>query len=169
MLPNNEMFELLNKIAVNEQSPWLEKAKFRSENRAWLKLSSTIAVSMLFAMDELNLSQKDLADRMGISAQQVNKWVKGKENFTLETITRIESALNIKLIEVPKENEPEVTKFFYVRQTSIIESNNNPLINQHSTFFDGITPSQFITFKSINEPQKEDYIPVSNIEAVMAA
>ena len=38
---------------------------------------------------------------MGVSAQYINKIVKGSENLSLETISKIERALNIRLIEVP--------------------------------------------------------------------
>ena len=37
---------------------------------------------------------------MNVSPQQVNKWVKGKENFTLETLSRLEEALEIKLLAI---------------------------------------------------------------------
>jgi transcriptional regulator with XRE-family HTH domain len=44
-------------------------------------------------------SQKQLAENMKVSAQQINKIVKGKENLTLETISKLENALGIVLIE----------------------------------------------------------------------
>ena len=47
------------------------------------------------------MSQKKLADKMGVSPQYINKVVKGKENLTLETITKIEQILGIILINVP--------------------------------------------------------------------
>ena len=45
-------------------------------------------------------SQKDLADMMGVSPQQVNKMVRGSENLTLETISKVEKALGIQLMEI---------------------------------------------------------------------
>ena len=38
---------------------------------------------------------------MGVSPQHISKIVKGQENLTLETITKLESALNVILVEVP--------------------------------------------------------------------
>ena len=49
---------------------------------------------------KLNISQKDLADLLGLLPQQVNKWVKGKENLTLETIAKLEKALDFQLLNI---------------------------------------------------------------------
>lgn len=92
--------EKLAKIVSGESSDWLEEVKWRRENRAWLKRSQAIAIKVLMRLDDLKMSQKKLAERMGVSAQLVNKWVKGKENLTLETISKLEYHLGIQLIEV---------------------------------------------------------------------
>ncbi len=52
---------------------------------------------VLDALQEQNLSQKELATRMKISLRQVNNMVKGKENMTLETISNLELALGIRI------------------------------------------------------------------------
>lgn len=88
------------KLVSQEKSGWLEKAKWRENNHTWLEKSAWIAIKILKALKEQQLSQKDLAEKMQVSAQYVNKIVKGSENFSLETITKLERALNIQLIEV---------------------------------------------------------------------
>lgn len=105
--------EKLAKIVAKEPSKWLEDAKWRAENRAWLNRSFAIALKVLTRIDELNITQKELAERMGVSPQQVNKLVRGKENLTLETISKLEKALDMKLVEVvgeKKEVMPYTTK-----------------------------------------------------------
>lgn len=89
----------LSKLAPDQPSNWKEKAKYRRENREWLKISATIAVRVLETLKAQNLSQKDLADRMQVSPQQISKIVKGQENLTLETISNLEKALGIRIIE----------------------------------------------------------------------
>lgn len=42
---------------------------------------------------------------MNVSPKQVNKWVKGKENFTLETLSRIEETLKITLLAMDTQEE----------------------------------------------------------------
>lgn len=95
----------LEKIASGRPSNWMEQARFRRENKAWLKKSAFIALKVLNALKDQGLSQKDLAEKMGISPQQINKIVKGHENLTLETIANLEKALGIFII---KEDQDEV-------------------------------------------------------------
>lgn len=91
--------EKLSKLPSGETSQWKEKAKFRQDNEAWLKQSAAIAVKVLSALKSKELTQKQLAERMGVSPQQVNKIVKGQENLTLETISKLEQVLGIDIIE----------------------------------------------------------------------
>ena len=54
-------------------------------------------MEILEALRAKNMSQKDLAAKLGVSAQQVNKIVKGTENLTLETKHDLQRALGVKL------------------------------------------------------------------------
>ncbi len=96
-MTNKEKFLAL----VSEQdSSVLEQIKWRRENRSWLNRSQAVALKVLRTLREKGLSQKDLAEKLSVSPQQVNKWVKGNENFTFETIAKLESALNIELMSI---------------------------------------------------------------------
>lgn len=53
---------------------------------------------VLEALKAQMLTQRDLAEKMNVSPQQINKIVKGQENLTLETITNLELALGIHII-----------------------------------------------------------------------
>ena len=57
-----------------------------------------IAMKMLDRMEELGLTQKMLAERMGCSQQYVSKVLRGRENLSLETLCKIENALNLQII-----------------------------------------------------------------------
>lgn len=65
------------------------------------------------------MSQKDLADKMGVSAAYVGKLLKGKENLTLETICKIQAALDENIINVTR---PYMTKQVLTYTTSIVVS-----------------------------------------------
>ena len=97
--------EKIKALAANETSTWLEDAKARQANKDWAKRSFKIAVRILReirAQKPINgMTQRKLAEAMGVSAQYINKVVKGKENLTLETISKIEQVLGISLVEVP--------------------------------------------------------------------
>ena len=82
--------------------------RFRYENKSWLRESKRIAIKVLIALMEQNMSQKALAEQMGVSPQYVNKLVKGKENFTLETLVKLQNSLDISLLADSHEHNSDV-------------------------------------------------------------
>ena len=79
-------------------STWREEAEWRRDNWSWLRHSQRIAVKVLLQMKRLDLTQNALAERMNCSQQYVSKILKGRENMSLETLTKLENALGICLI-----------------------------------------------------------------------
>lgn len=71
------------------------------ENPLWLKKSAEIAFRISTALQDLQITQSELGQRLNVSRQHINKIVKGQENLTLETIARIEEVLNVSLISIP--------------------------------------------------------------------
>lgn len=51
------------------------------------------------AMDEQKVTQSMLASRIGCSQQYVSNLLKGSSNMTLETISKIEDALEIDIVK----------------------------------------------------------------------
>ena len=92
--------DLLDKLSDGIVSNWHEKAEWRRRNADWLNKSAQIAVSVLEQLRIMGMSQKELANAMGVTPQYVNKVVRGNENLTLETICKLESILGISLIEI---------------------------------------------------------------------
>ena len=68
------------------------------QNKSWLRHSQRIAVRMLEKMDELSMTQKQLADMMGCSLQYVSKVLKGQENLSLETMSKIANCLKLSIL-----------------------------------------------------------------------
>lgn len=91
----------LEDFASSTPSRWRENAIYRLENSRWLRRSQKIAMEMLDRMDFLGVNQKELAKRMGCTPQYVSKILKGKENLSLETISKIEEALEMEFQSVP--------------------------------------------------------------------
>ena len=79
-------------------SRWRENAEWRMKNRSWLRYSQRIARMMLDKMEEMNMSQKQLSELMDCSQQYVSKVLKGQENRSLETISKIEACLGIQIL-----------------------------------------------------------------------
>ena len=78
---------------------WREKAAWRNASKSWLRYSQRIAMMMLDKIEELGLTQKALAERMSCSHQYVSRVLKGTENLSIETISKIESALELEILE----------------------------------------------------------------------
>ena len=60
-------------------------------------LQGIIAARITIKRRELGLSQKQLAEEMGVSQALVSRWEKGETNYTLETLIRIASRLGIEM------------------------------------------------------------------------
>jgi len=63
-----------------------------------LRYSQHIALLMQDKMNKMNLTQKELASQMSVSQQYVSKILKGHENFSLETLAKIEDILHINIL-----------------------------------------------------------------------
>jgi transcriptional regulator with XRE-family HTH domain len=117
-----EIIAKLNTLTKGNKSQWSEDATFRADNQEWLRKSQAIALKILRKLRENKTNQiapsnqVQLANQLGVSAQQVSKWVKGKENFTLETIAKLEAVLSISLMET---NKPQTN---ILNRTSFIEN-----------------------------------------------
>ena len=96
----NDLKERIDRVAGGRPSAWMAEALWFEENRRWLDRSAEIALCVLAALQEKHMSQKDLAAVMGVSSQYVSKILKGTENLTLETISKLEGALGVSLLKV---------------------------------------------------------------------
>lgn len=83
----------------NVPSNWKEKAQWRRDNDYWLKYSQFITLQVLKAMEEQAVTQIQLAQKLKCSQQYVSNLLKGSSNMTLETIAKLENALNLDLIK----------------------------------------------------------------------
>lgn len=90
--------EFLETHKSETSSTWREEAEWRRENWSWLRHSQMIAVKVLLQMKLLGLTQKALAERMNCTQQYVSKILKGRENMSLDTLSKLEDALGINLI-----------------------------------------------------------------------
>jgi DNA-binding Xre family transcriptional regulator len=147
-MKNKSAFEIIDAYAIDDTSGYLEKAKWRAENDKWLVRSASVAVLILMKLrknKEENIfprSQVELADKMGISSQRVNIIVKGQENFTFKTISEIEKALNIALMDVFL-REDDSTDY------NIESFTNNQMVSLlHPAVFGKIIPVPVISVKN---------------------
>lgn len=91
--------EHLNSHQSATPSKWRDNAQWRRDNERWLKYARFITMKIMRAMDEQSVTQVVLAQRMGCTQQYVSNLLKGSSNMTLETISRLEDALGIDIIQ----------------------------------------------------------------------
>lgn len=95
----NKIVEKLEKYASPTPCKWREVFEYMNANDSWLRYSQEIAMQMLDRMEELCINQNQLAERMGCSRQYISKVLKGRENLSLETLYKIEKALDISILK----------------------------------------------------------------------
>ena len=90
----------LKEISSPAEEDWFKIAEEWEKEDLYLEKSTKIAVSVLTILRERGITKQSLAESMGVSAQYISKIVKGSENLTLETIAKLEKALNVDLVSV---------------------------------------------------------------------
>ena len=92
--------EVLDSLVSSTPSKWREEAEWRRANRQWLRKSQEIAMTILECMASKKMTQKQLSEKMGVSAQYVSRILKGSENLSLETISKIENVLETEILTI---------------------------------------------------------------------
>lgn len=72
-------------------------ASLDDEELALSVFQGLISAEISYRRVKLGLSQKEFAERMGVSQGLVSRWENGDTNFTLSTLVKIASKLNIKM------------------------------------------------------------------------
>ena len=127
-------------------SAWLIDEEFYETNKDWLDKSAFIAVKILSVLRSQSISQKELAERIGVSPQYINKVLKGSENLSLATICKIEKSLSISLISVPS-----------FQNSQVIEGSFEwyPVISRHNSHLLGTEKKKYNP--ESNYSNKEEY------------
>jgi len=120
--------EKLNKYISREPSDWMAQADYYEVNKDWLNKSALIAIKILSTLRSQSITQKNLAESIGVTPQYINKVVKGHENLSLETICKIERSLGISLIAVPAyETSQVIFDSFISSSFSIAKTESKPI------------------------------------------
>ena len=93
-----KMLESLESHKSETPSTWREEAEWRRDNWSWLQYSQKIAVKILLRMKQTGLTQQALAERMNCTQQYVSKILKGNENLSLDTLSKLEEVLGMNLL-----------------------------------------------------------------------
>lgn len=100
-MTQQEAIARLSRYQSPTPSTWREdeEATRRAKAEGWLPYSRKIAIRTAMAMKSQNITRSDVASRMGCSPQYVSRLLKGEENLSLETICKLENALNVPILQ----------------------------------------------------------------------
>ncbi len=60
-------------------------------------------MAVIFRLEALGWTQKQLSDEMNVSPQYISKLLSGQENLTLETLMKLQTILDIPLLATSRE------------------------------------------------------------------
>ncbi|WP_312331649.1 helix-turn-helix domain-containing protein [Sphingobacterium sp.] len=100
----NNFEKLREAFGGMQKSNAVDRFKKEKAEQSIHRKSQLIALKILRTLRQLGISQKEFSEKLGVSQQQVSKWVKGSENFTMDTIDKIEKVLGIQLIEIKSDD-----------------------------------------------------------------
>lgn len=97
----------LKDLSTFADSKLIEEIKYRNANRKELRTYKRLALEILLKLDEKRMTQKQLAEKLGVSAQYVNKLVKGNEKFGGEILVKLEEVLDMPIFvqNLPREKQ----------------------------------------------------------------
>lgn len=140
-------------------SKWRQEATYRRDNKHWLKKSQYIAIVVLKTLREKKMTQVELSTILRVTPQQVSKIVKGRENLQLETISNLEKALGIVLIDTKnfnKVNEKRTAETVLEPQKISIDLNEfrDNLLNVYTELLKKILKSRELQQKNSLDAQE---------------
>ena len=158
---NFNMSNNLNSKVDKTATQWKVRARQDRANRRNTTRAQEFALDLLEFMESHNIKHVELAERMDVSPQQVNKILRAKANLTFETLDKIVVALGATIssprIEVTEEKLSKTvgTSLQVVRDhhpKDIDENLRTPVVTKKSPL---LSPK----FENMNEylaPEKEN-------------
>ena len=97
-----------------------------------MEYSYAIAIKAASKMKRIGLTQQQLASKLGCTQQHISNLLRGKVNMTLETISKLESALDLDLIRSNLLNfdQSPVYPSGNVRTVSYLNDNNGEKVEE---------------------------------------
>ena len=163
-MSNNFNKKKFEEVVEKTASSWATNHQKRRAEQAWKQKSAIIALNVLTLLEEKSWSQARLAKELDVSAQHVSNIVKGKVNFTLESIAKLEAALGSKLFEINLiDRDREARTIEFVKQwidkelkhkavKSTVKSTNLDSMRQVYS-----TDKRKVPFKQYNSSEVVDY------------
>lgn len=95
----SKAIKFLEEHQSNTPSKFEEEARWRQENEIWLRMSRSVALTIVDYMQEKNLSRTEMAKTLQVSPQYLSRILSGTENFSIKSVARIEATLGVSCLE----------------------------------------------------------------------
>jgi len=86
--------------------------------KQYVRLSMDIASQINLILAQENLSQKELANRLGKKESEISKWLSGNHNFTLKSLSKIEAVLGQQILFTREEIAKRFLPYVFRQLTS---------------------------------------------------
>lgn len=123
----------LKDISSSEDIFFLEEIKLRNANKKELRTYKRLALEILLKLDEKGWTQKQLAEKLGVSAQYVNKLVKGNEKFGGEILIKLEDILDLPIFVQNLSKEKQELLKDSIQEKNLYEKSFTKVIPLYST------------------------------------
>lgn len=91
---------------MRRSSSWIEEARREKETEEDFLAYRLIVLKIVRYMKDNHLSQKELAEKLNVSPQYINKFLHGQElDMKITTAFRYGRILGLRLLEVPEESQ----------------------------------------------------------------
>lgn len=151
-----------NKPIVTTANQWKIRAKNDRKNREDITRAQAFALELLDYMDATNITQVELAKKMCVSPQHVNKILRAKSNLTFETMDKIARALGVKISSPKIEPKPKVLSSKIVDAVITITRSTVRFTYEtkiHSKNYNAKNPILLTSLENIN-PYKHTYCQI---------
>lgn len=109
-LTREEKIKKLQSVSTkSDTSKWQKAAEWDKKHIDAIDDYIRIAARIAIVLDDKKMKQKDLAKVMGVSKQALTRIMQARQNLSLNTIRKIERALEVTLITVLEKSEPIIT------------------------------------------------------------
>ena len=96
---NSKVLRFLEEHQSDTPSQFEKEARWRQENEIWLRMSRSVALTIVDYMQENQLSRAEMAKVLNVSPQYLSRILSGTENFSLKSIAKIEAALGVSCLK----------------------------------------------------------------------
>ncbi|MBB6130481.1 helix-turn-helix domain-containing protein [Mucilaginibacter lappiensis] len=119
------------------KNPLMEqlRAQLSSDDKEQMNESFAFADRIHFLLKKHNITQRQLAEKLGKKESEISKWLSGGHNFTIQTLIKISLAIGERIYNLPGINHQESAESqinIELRSSVIREFHPSMLIGSHT-------------------------------------